>query len=272
MHLGSLAAMLFGLQDAPAIASPGNDAIWLWIALGVGALALVAALVLAKIVLSHDTGTAEMRVISDAIKEGAEAFLARQYRTIGIMAVILAVAVYLGYHASPRTAPVALKTVIAFLVGAICSGLAGFTGMYVSIRANIRTASAARTSLNKALQAALRGGAVTGLVVVALSLLGVGALFLFFGGLTHPQEVPTSSSASASVPHWSRSSRSSAAASTPRLPTSARTSSARSKPASPRTIRATRPSSPTWSATTWATAPAAARTSSSPPQRRTSAP
>ena len=75
----------------------------------------------------------------------------------------------------PRTAPYALKTVIAFLVGAVCSGLAGFTGMYVSIRANIRTASAARTSLNKALQTALRGGAVTGLVVVALSLLGVGA-------------------------------------------------------------------------------------------------
>jgi K(+)-stimulated pyrophosphate-energized sodium pump len=190
MHLGQFATMIFSFTGAPDSASLGSDAIWLWIALGVGALALVAALVLAKIVLSHDTGTAEMRVISDAIKEGAEAFLARQYRTIGIMAVILAVAVYLGYHASPRTAPVALKTVIAFLVGAICSGLAGFTGMYVSIRANIRTASAARTSLNKALQAALRGGAVTGLVVVALSLLGVGALFLFFGGLTHPQEVP----------------------------------------------------------------------------------
>src|SRR5207253_1932909 len=79
----------------------------------------------------------------------------------------------------------ALKTVISFLVGAVCSGLAGYTGMYCSIRANIRTASAARTSLNKALQMALRGGAVTGLVVVALSLLGVGALFLFFGGVGH---------------------------------------------------------------------------------------
>ena len=190
MHLAPLAAMLFGLQDAPTGASLGNDAIWLWIALGVGALALVAAFILAHIVLSADTGTAEMRVISDAIKEGAEAFLSRQYRTIGILAVVLAIVVFFGYHASARTAPFAVKTVIAFLVGAVCSGLAGFTGMYVSIRANIRTASAARTSLNKALQAALRGGAVTGLVVVALSLLGVGALFLFFGGLTHPQEVP----------------------------------------------------------------------------------
>jgi len=192
MHLCPLAATFFVFQDAPTSASTGNDAIWLWIALGVGVLALVAAFVLAKIVLSSDAGTPEMQVISNAIREGAEAFLSRQYRTIAALAVVLAVALYLGYHLSsiPHDRAVALKTVIAFLVGAICSGLAGFTGMYVSIRANIRTASAARTSLNKALQAALRGGAVTGLVVVALSLLGVGALFLFFGGLTHPQEVP----------------------------------------------------------------------------------
>ena len=192
MHFCALAAMLFGFQDAPAGASTSNDAIWLWIALGVGALALVAAFVLAKIVLSSDAGTPEMQVISNAIREGAEAFLSRQYRTIAALAVVLAVALYLGYHLSsiPHDRAVALKTVIAFLVGAVCSGLAGFTGMYVSIRANIRTASAARTSLNKALQAALRGGAVTGLVVVALSLIGVGVLFFCFGGLTHPQEVP----------------------------------------------------------------------------------
>src|SRR6201996_1047021 len=192
MHLGAPAALLFSLQDLPASStlSSSNDSIWLWIALGVGALALVAALVLARIVLSSDTGTAEMQSISNAIREGAEAFLARQYRTIGILAVVLAIVVFAGYSFSPRTHDVAGKTVISFLVGAICSGLAGFTGMYVSIRANIRTAAAARNSLNKALQAALRGGAVTGLVVVALSLLGVGALFLFFGGLQHPREVP----------------------------------------------------------------------------------
>src|SRR6201999_3858638 len=114
----------------------------------------------------------------------------RQYTTIGEMATALALVVFVGYHMSARTSPYALKTVISFLVGAVCSGLAGYTGMYCSIRANIRTASAARTSLNKALQMALRGGAVTGLVVVALSLLGVGVLFLFFGGLEHPQAVP----------------------------------------------------------------------------------
>src|SRR6202023_1941687 len=108
----------------------------------------------------------------------------------GAIAAVLALVVFFGYRMSPRTEPFALKTVISFLVGAVCSGLAGYTGMYCSIRANIRTASAARTSLNKALQMALRGGAVTGLVVVALSLLGVGSLFLFFGGLEHPETVP----------------------------------------------------------------------------------
>ncbi len=193
MHLGAVAALSLSFQDLSPTnnaTAHGNDAIWLWIALGVGVMALVAALVLARAVLSADTGTAEMRVISDAIREGAEAFLARQYRTIGILAVVLAIVVFGGYKLSPRTAPYAVETVIAFLVGAVCSGLAGFTGMYVSIRANIRTASAARSSLNAALQTALRGGAVTGLVVIALSLIGVGALFLFFGGLNHPQEVP----------------------------------------------------------------------------------
>ncbi len=193
MHFGILTAMFFELQDLPinaASAVHGDDSRWLWISLGVGVLALVAALVLARSVLSADTGTPEMQAISDAIREGAEAFLSRQYRTIGILALVIAVVVFAGYHASSRTAPLALKTVISFLVGAICSGLAGYTGMYVSIRANIRTASAARSSLNKALQAALRGGAVTGLVVVALSLLGVGTLFFFFGGLDHPREVP----------------------------------------------------------------------------------
>ncbi|HEX4650170.1 MAG TPA: sodium-translocating pyrophosphatase [Granulicella sp.] len=169
----------------------GNDGrLYLWIAMSVGVLALLAAGLLARSVIAQDTGTVEMQVISNAIREGAEAFLTRQYRTIGVLAVALAFVVFFGYHLSARTAPFALRTVVSFLVGATCSGLAGFTGMYVSIRANIRTAAAARSSLNLALQMALRGGAVTGLVVVALSLLGVGALFLFFGGLTNPQGVP----------------------------------------------------------------------------------
>ncbi len=163
---------------------------FLWLALGISVLALLTVFYFAHYVLRADTGTEQMRTISDAIREGAEAFLRRQYKTIGILSVVLAILIFIGYRVSPRNAPLATKTVIAFLIGAACSGLAGFTGMYVSIRANIRTASAARTSINNALRIALRGGAVTGLVVVALSLLGVGLLFFFFGGLSTPREVP----------------------------------------------------------------------------------
>src|SRR5882757_2032657 len=190
MYVVSFLAMAVQVAVPPAYDGNNDGRMYLWIALVVGVLALGAALMLARAVIASDTGTAEMRAISDAIREGAEAFLRRQYTTIGEIAAALAIVVFVGYHMSPRTSPYALKTVISFLVGAVCSGLAGYTGMYCSIRANIRTASAARTSLNKALQMALRGGAVTGLVVVALSLLGVGSLFLFFGGLTDPQGVP----------------------------------------------------------------------------------
>jgi K(+)-stimulated pyrophosphate-energized sodium pump len=191
MYAVSFLAMAVQEQVGVTPAYAGDDGhMYLWVALGVGVLALVAALMLARAVIASDTGTPDMRAISDAIREGAEAFLRRQYTTIGEIAVALALVLFVGYHMSARTSPYALKTVISFLVGAVCSGLAGFTGMYCSIRANIRTASAARTSLNKALQMALRGGAVTGLVVVALSLLGVGSLFLFFGGLQHPEAVP----------------------------------------------------------------------------------
>ena len=186
-----VAVAVFGqVPLAPVDGSGGDGRMWLWIALGVGLLALVAAFLLAKSVIAADTGTADMQVISNAIREGAEAFLRRQYKTIGAIAVILAILLFVGYQLSPRTAPYAFRTVISFLVGAVCSALAGYTGMYCSIRANIRTASAARSSLNLALQMALRGGAVTGLVVVALSLLGIGVLFLFFGGLDHPDTVP----------------------------------------------------------------------------------
>jgi K(+)-stimulated pyrophosphate-energized sodium pump len=179
------AAVLF--FQSPAAGNDGR--IYLWAAIAVALVALGLAALLARAVIAADSGTAEMQAISNAIREGAEAFLKRQYQTIGAIALVLAVVVFVGYHLSPRTAPFAAKTVISFLVGAVCSGLAGFTGMYCSIRANIRAASAARTSLDRALKLALRGGAVTGLVVVALSLLGVSALFLVFGGLDNPQAV-----------------------------------------------------------------------------------
>jgi K(+)-stimulated pyrophosphate-energized sodium pump len=165
----------------------GSDTIYLWIALGVGVLALIAALLFARSVLASDTGSADMQHIASAIREGAQAFMARQYRTIAIMAVVLAVLLYGGYKMYGPTSALALKVVFSFLVGAACSGISGYTGMFVSIRANLRTASAARTSMALALKLALRGGAVTGLIVVGLSLLGIGLLFLLFGGTNNPE-------------------------------------------------------------------------------------
>ncbi len=191
MHVSSfLAIALQQTATSPASFSTDDGRLYLWIAIAVALLALAFAFFLARQVISSDAGTPDMQAISNAIREGAEAFLKRQYQTIAIIAAVLAIVVFVGYRVSPRTAPYAAKTVISFLVGAVCSGLAGFTGMYCSIRANIRTASAARTSLDRALKMALRGGAVTGLVVVALSLLGVASLFVVFGGLNDPRGVP----------------------------------------------------------------------------------
>ncbi|WP_158751811.1 sodium-translocating pyrophosphatase [Acidobacterium sp. S8] len=187
LFLCTLAACFWQANGSPYTS---NEGLYLWIALATGVLGLVAALIFARSVLASDTGTVDMQRISDAIREGAEAFMRRQYGTIAMIAAGLAIILYLGYHLSPFTAPYANKVVISFLIGAACSAFAGQTGMWVSIRSNIRTASAARSSLGKALQIALRGGAVTGLIVVALSLLGVGTLFLAFGGLHHPQQVP----------------------------------------------------------------------------------
>src|SRR5713226_9193763 len=152
--------------------------------LGLSVLALAVAWGLRGYVLRQDNGTPDMRKISDAIQEGAEAFLRRQYRTIGTLSIALGVVIYVLYaffrkpHADePAAATLALTTTLSFIFGALCSGVAGVVGMYVAVRSNIRTASAARTSLNKALQIALRGGAVSGLFVVAMSLFGVGLLY-----------------------------------------------------------------------------------------------
>ncbi len=162
---------------------------WVWFIMSVSGISLLMAWVFTRQVLSADTGTAQMQEIAGAIKEGAEAFMKRQYKTIYIFCALLAIVLFF-FYARTKTTPLAIKTVVSFLAGAVCSGLAGFSGMFVSIRANLRAASAARTSLNRAMQLALRGGAVTGLSVVALSLLGVGLIFLAFGGMKYPTTVP----------------------------------------------------------------------------------
>jgi K(+)-stimulated pyrophosphate-energized sodium pump len=179
------------LQEIPMPGAAGNDTMYLWIALAAGVISLVAALLFARSVIAADQGTAEMQHIASAIREGAQAFMGRQYKTIAIMAVVLAAVLYGGYLAYPLTAPLATKVVISFLVGAACSGFSGYTGMFVSIRANLRVAAAARTSLGQSLKLALHGGAVTGLIVVGLALLGISVLFLAFGGIgPHPEQVP----------------------------------------------------------------------------------
>src|SRR5262245_52278540 len=142
-----------------------------------------------------------MQEISNAIKEGAEAFLRRQNKTIVFLALLLAAVMFLLYgfvraHHDFDPVPTALQlavwTTLSFLLGAACSVIAGYIGMWISIRSNIRTASAARSSLNDALRIALRGGAVSGLLVVAMSLLGVGGLYFLVSKMTSvpPERIP----------------------------------------------------------------------------------
>jgi K(+)-stimulated pyrophosphate-energized sodium pump len=151
----------------------------------ISVLGLLFALWLMRDVLKRDTGTAKMREISDAIKAGAEAFLRRQNRTILYLATALAAIIYILYafvrahneHDPASPGDLALWTTLSFALGALCSVAAGYMGMYVAIRSNIRAAAGATKDMNSALQPALRGGAVSGFFVVAMSLLGVAGLF-----------------------------------------------------------------------------------------------
>ena len=167
--------------------------------IAISCLSLVFAVYLARWVLARDTGTPKMQEISNAIKEGAEAFLSRQNKTILLMSAVLAALIFVlyAYVRTPSPAdPVsptemAFWTTLSFVLGALCSVIAGYVGMWVSIRANIRTASAVRSSLNDGLRIAMRGGAVSGLFVVAMSLLGVGGLYALLNALGHdPQKIP----------------------------------------------------------------------------------
>jgi K(+)-stimulated pyrophosphate-energized sodium pump len=156
----------------------------LWSIPVAGVLAILFVIYLARNVLSRDTGTTEMQEIGNMIYEGAMAFLRRQYRTIAILAVVAAVVVgILVAIIGPRASiDLGWHTAVAFLVGAACSGISGFTGMFVAVKSNLRTAAAAQRSLNDAVQTSLRGGAVSGFLVVALSLIGVAGIFAAYGG------------------------------------------------------------------------------------------
>lgn len=172
------------------------DSTWLWIIPISGILGLAFVFYLAWDVLRRDEGTREMKAVADTIYEGAIAFIRRQYATIGALAIVVAIAIALivsqeAVTETPvRGLDLALKTGVAFLVGAAASALSGIIGMYVAVRSNVRVASAARSGVEQALNVALRGGAVSGFLVVGLSLIGVAGMFFLYDGINHPEIAP----------------------------------------------------------------------------------
>jgi K(+)-stimulated pyrophosphate-energized sodium pump len=162
----------------------------IWIVPVAGVVTILFALYLAWDVLRRDTGTSAMREVAGAIFEGAMAFLKRQYRTILVLALLTSVLIGLLIGWVENNSDLGVKTGLSFLVGAGCSALAGFIGMYVAVKANVRTASAAQRSLAEAITVGMRGGAVSGFLVIAMSLLGVAGIFYAFGGAEFPDRAP----------------------------------------------------------------------------------
>ncbi|MBT8098509.1 MAG: sodium-translocating pyrophosphatase [Gammaproteobacteria bacterium] len=140
----------------------------LWLAIGAGALAILFGVISTQWILKQPAGNDRMQTIAKAIQEGASAYMNRQYATIGAVGVVLAVVLGIALD---------WATAIGFVIGAVFSALAGYIGMFVSVRANVRTAQAATKGVNPALNVAFKGGAITGMLVVGLGLLGVAGYY-----------------------------------------------------------------------------------------------
>ena len=151
-----------------------DPTIALWLSLGAALLAVVYGFVTVSWVLKRSPGNPRMQEIAGAIQEGAKAYMNRQYTTIAIAGLVLFAILWVALD---------WPTAIGFAIGAIFSGLAGYIGMFVSVRANVRTAQAATEGLNAALKIAFRGGAITGLLVVGLGLLGVAGYYLLLDSM-----------------------------------------------------------------------------------------
>ena len=167
----------------------------IWVVPLSGVVALAVAGYFACDVLRSPRGTPEMQRVADAIYVAAVAFIRRQYRTIALLAlggaVLIAAVVYFFERVEGITpTELATRTAIAFLVGATASMLSGIIGMFVAVKSNLRTGAAAQHSIGDALRISLRGGAVSGILVVALSLIGVFAMFLAYNGFGNPGQAP----------------------------------------------------------------------------------